>query len=131
VAGYEVRPDVAIVLEGTICEDSPKERETCPITKMGGGPAITLLDGNTIVNRKLAQYARDRADACRIPYQIKRPGVGGTDAGAIQHSGTGVPTLPISVPVRYIHSPASVLNLKDVSQTIDLAEDLIREMKKI
>lgn len=131
VAGYEVQPDVAIVLEGTICEDSPKERETCPITKMGDGPALTLLDGNTIVNRKLAQYARDRADACGIPYQIKRPGVGGTDAGGIQHSGSGVPTLPISVPVRYIHSPASVLNLKDVSRTIDLTENIIREMKKI
>jgi len=128
VAGYEVKPDIAFVLEGTICEDSPKDRETCPVTKLGDGPAITLVDGNTIVNRKLAQFALSRAEACGIPCQIKRPGVGGTDAGAIQHSGSGVPTLPISVPVRYIHSPASVLSLKDMKQTVDLVEDLVRNI---
>ena len=128
VAGYEVRPDAAFVLEGTICEDSPKQRETCSVTQIGGGPAITLVDGNVIVNRKLAQFAQDRAAARGIPCHIKRPGVGGTDAGAIQHSGVGVPTLPVSVPVRYIHSPASVLSLKDVALTVDLVEDLIRKI---
>jgi endoglucanase len=128
VAGYEVKPDAAFVLEGTICEDSPKERETCSVTQIGGGPAITLVDGNVIVNRKLAKFAQDRAAARGIPCHIKRPGVGGTDAGAIQHSGIGVPTLPVSVPVRYIHSPASVLSLKDVSLTVDLVEDLIRKI---
>ncbi len=128
VAGYEIKPDVAFVLEGTICEDSPKERETCPVTQLGDGPAITLVDGNTIVNRQLAQFALKRAKVRGIPCQIKRPGVGGTDAGSIQHSGSGVPTLPISVPVRYIHSPASVLSLKDISQKVDFVEYLVRKI---
>ncbi len=128
VAGYSVQPDVALVLEGTICEDSPKEKEVCPITKLGDGPALTLVDGGVIVNRKLAEFAMLRAKERGIAYQIKRPGVGGTDAGAIQHAGSGVPTLPISVPCRYIHSPASVLSLKDMRNTVDLVEDLMREI---
>jgi len=128
VAGYEFEPDVAFVLEGTICEDSPKEDEVCPVTALGGGPALTLLDGGVIVNRSLAKFARERAEARKIPCQIKRPGVGGTDASAIQRSGAGVPTLPVSVPVRYIHSPASVLSLRDMRQTVDLAEELLREI---
>lgn len=128
VAGFEVKPDVAFVLEGTICEDSPKEHDRSSVTETGKGPAITMLDGGLIVNRKLARFALQRAEENGIACQIKQPGVGGTDGGAIQHSGSGVPTLPISVPVRYIHSPASVLNLNDVQKTIDLIEDLVRKI---
>ena len=128
VVGYDIKPDAAIVLEGTICEDSPKEKDVCPVTALGKGPAITLADGGVIVNRSLAQFARERAEARGIACQIKRPGMGGTDASAIQRTGAGVPVLPLSVPVRYIHSPASILNLKDVRKTVDLAEDIIREI---
>ena len=128
VVGYDIKPDVAFVLEGTICEDSPKEKDVCSITELGGGPAITLADRGMIVSRKLAQYAVQRAEARGIAYQFKQPGVGGTDASAIQHSGSGIPTLPLSVPVRYIHSPASVMSMKDLRLTVDLAEDLIREI---
>lgn len=129
VVGYDVNPDVAFVLEGTICEDSPKEREVCPITKLGAGPAITLADRGMIVSRKLAQYAVRQAEECGIKCQFKRPGIGGTDATAIQHSGSGIPTLPVSVPVRYIHSPASVMSLKDMQATVDLIENLVRNIK--
>jgi endoglucanase len=89
---------------------------------------VTLADRGVIVNRKLAQYALQRAEARGIPCQIKQPGVGGNDAAAIQHAEDGVSALPISVPVRYLHSPASVMSLSDMSHTIDLIEDLVREM---
>jgi endoglucanase len=81
-----------------------------------------------IVNRDLARYAVERAQKRGIPYQFKRPGVGGTDASAIQRAAAGVAVLPISVPVRYIHSPASVMSLKDMRLTTDLTEDIIREI---
>jgi tetrahedral aminopeptidase len=128
VAGYQSKPDVAFVLEGTICEDSPREREQSPVTRLGKGPALTLADRGVIVNRKLAQYAMRRAEARGIPCQVKQPGVGGNDAAAIQHAQDGVSTLPISVPVRYLHSPASVMSLSDMRHTVDLIEDLVREM---
>ncbi|MBT3194724.1 MAG: M42 family peptidase [Verrucomicrobia bacterium] len=128
VAGYDSKPHVAFVLEGTVCEDSPCERDQSPVTRLGKGPAVTLADRGVIVNRKLAQYALQRAEARGIPCQIKQPGVGGNDAAAIQHAEDGVSALPISVPVRYLHSPASVMSLSDMSHTIDLIEDLVREM---
>ncbi len=128
VAGYHTKPDVAFVLEGTICEDSPREREQCSVTQMGKGPALTLCDRGTIAPRRLVQYALTRAETRGIPCQFKQPGVGGNDAGAIQQSQDGIPTLSISVPVRYIHSPVSVMSLRDMRHSIDLVEDLIREM---
>ncbi len=126
VAAFNVQPDVAIVLEATICEDSPKETERSSVTEIGKGPALTLADRGLIVNRKLVQFAVKRADALGIPHQFKQPGVGGTDGGAIHTAGDGAPTLPISVPARYIHSPTAVINLNDFNHTVDLAEDVMR-----
>lgn len=127
VAGFAVRPDAALVLEGTVCEDSPKEREQSPVSRLGHGPAITLADRGVLVNRRLAQFALRRAEARGIPCQVKQPGIGGNDAAAIQQTGAGIPSLPISVPVRYIHSPVSLLNLRDLQHTVDLVDDLVRE----
>jgi len=128
VAGYHTKPDVAFVLEGTICEDSPRESEQCSVTQMGKGPALTLCDRGTIAPRRLVQYALKRAETRGIPCQFKQPGIGGNDAAAIQQSQDGIPTLSISVPVRYIHSPVSVMSLRDMRHSIELVEDLIREM---
>ncbi len=128
VAGYRTQPDVAFVLEGTICQDGPCEREQSSVTSLGKGPALTLADRGAISHRGLVQYALERAEARKIPCQLKQPGVGGNDAAAIQHAEAGVPTLSISVPVRYIHSPASVMSLRDMRRSVDLVEVLIREI---
>lgn len=128
VATFKVRPDIAIVLEGTICEDSPKEEERSPVTEIGKGPALSLADRSLIVNRKLVRFAVKRAEALGIPHQFKQPGIGGTDGGAIHKEAAGAPTLPISVPARYIHSPAAVINLRDFKHTIDLAGDVMRKV---
>ena len=61
-----------------------------------------------------------------IPYQLKQPGMGGTDAGAIHLARTGVPTLPVSVPSRYIHSPVSVLHKGDLEHTVDLVHAMLQ-----
>lgn len=128
VAAFNVRPDIALVLESTICEDSPKEKERGSVTEIGKGPALSLADRNLIVNRKLVQFAVQRADAVGLPYQFKQPGIGGTDGGAIHKEGQGVPTLPVSVPARYIHSPAAVISLADFKHTINLAEDVMKHL---
>jgi putative aminopeptidase FrvX len=128
VAAYSVQPDIALVLEGTICEDSPKEIDRSSVTEIGKGPALSLADRSLIVNRKLVRFAVQRADAIGIPHQFKQPGIGGTDGGAIHKAGEGAPTLPISVPARYIHSPAAVISLSDFNHTINLAEDVMRHV---
>jgi endoglucanase len=44
------------------------------------------------------------------------PSGAGTDAYAIEISREGVPTMLISVPSRYMHSPVEVVNPKDVER---------------
>jgi len=120
VAGYSVMPQAAFVFEGTICDDGPKEADVSPTTEVGKGPAISVMDRSVIADRRLVQLVMDTAKAEGIPYQFKQPGKGGTDAGAIHLAQTGVPTVPVSVPSRYIHSPVSMLSKSDLQQTVNL-----------
>jgi endoglucanase len=120
VAGYSVMPDAAFVLEGTICDDSPKKEDLSPTTELGKGPAISVMDRSVVADRRLLQLVTETAEQEGIPYQFKQPGKGGTDAGAIHLAKTGVPTLPVCVPSRYIHSPVSVMSKSDYQQTVNL-----------
>jgi endoglucanase len=128
VAGYHVMPDAAFALEGTICDDGPREKDTSPTTEVGKGAAISLMDRSVIADRRLLRLLVETAEAEGIPYQIKQPGKGGTDAGAIHLAKTGVPTVPVSVPSRYIHSPVSVLSKRDLEHTIQLMTSTLRRL---
>jgi endoglucanase len=120
VAAFRIEPDVAFALEGTICDDTPKKEDISPTTELGKGPAITLMDRSFIADRRLVRLLLDTADAEGIPHQIKQPGLGGTDAGAIHMSKAGVPSVAVSVPCRYIHAPVGMLSLNDFDHTVAL-----------
>lgn len=120
VAAFRVEPDMAFVLEGTVCDDLPKEKEESPTTELGKGPAITLRDRSVVCDPRLVRHLVKVAEAEGIPYQFKQPGVGGTDAGAIHLVKEGVPSAVVSVPSRYIHSPVSLLSLGDFENTVKL-----------
>lgn len=119
VAAFRIEPDVAFVLEGTICDDTPK-KDVSATTELGKGPAISIMDRTFIADRRLVQLLMQTAKAQGIPFQIKQPGMGGTDAGAIHLSRAGVPTVAVSVPCRYIHAPVSMLSLRDLDHAVAL-----------
>jgi len=120
VAAYAIEPDVAFALEGTVCDDMPKERDVSPSTRLGYGPAITIMDRSFVADRGLVELLVETAKELGIPYQFKQPGVGGTDSGAIHLVKEGVPSATVSVPCRYIHSPACLLSLEDLENTVRL-----------
>jgi tetrahedral aminopeptidase len=122
VAGYRVDPAAALALEGTICDDQPRPRdeEETPVTRLGAGPAVTLMDRSVIVHPGIVRWLRETAEAEGIAIQYKTPGLGGTDAGAIHATRAGVPSGVVAVPCRYIHGPAAILNLNDLAATVGL-----------
>lgn len=128
VAAYGVMPDAAFALEGTICDDGPKDRDVSPTTTVGKGPAISPMDRSVIADRRLVRLLVETAEAEGIPYQLKQPGMGGTDAGAIHLAKTGVPSVPVSVPCRYIHSPVCMLSRRDLDDTVRLVEATLRRL---
>jgi putative aminopeptidase FrvX len=122
VAAFAVQPDFALVLEGTVCDDSPKKMDVSPTTRLGAGPAISIADRSAIADRRLVDLVVDTARAIGVPYQFKQPLVGGTDAGRIHLSRGGVPTVVLAVPCRYLHSPVSLMSQPDYEHTLKLAK---------
>jgi tetrahedral aminopeptidase len=120
VAAYRIEPDLGFALEGTICDDMPKKEDVSPTTELGKGPAISIMDRSFVADQRLVRLLVDQAEENGIPYQFKQPGAGGTDAGAIHLSKAGVPSVAVSVPSRYIHSPVSVASLDDFENTVAL-----------
>jgi endoglucanase len=130
VAAHAVNPDAAFVLEGTIADDLPKEDDVSPTTELGKGPALSLMDRSTIYDRRLNDLLADTAQELGIAYQYKQPGLGGTDAGSISRARGGVPTAAVSVPCRYIHSPAAILNKRDYRDTEKLMRGALMRLSR-
>ncbi len=122
VAAYRIAPDMALALEGTICDDLPKEadEDTSPVTELGKGPALTFMDASVISDQRILGLLRRMAEQEGIPYQFKRAVSGGTDSGAIHLAREGIPSATIAVPSRYIHAPVSLLSLNDFDHTVQL-----------
>lgn len=129
VAAFAVEPDIAIVLEGTTCSDVPDAEAQSYCTNIGGGPAITIMDASVITNKKMVSELVRLAEENNIPYQFKRSITGGSDAGRINQTKSGIPVVVISVPCRYIHSPVSALKLSDLDYTIQLVKLFLRSIE--
>jgi putative aminopeptidase FrvX len=130
VAAFAIDPDCAFALEGTIADEIPKEKDVSPTTELGKGPAITVMDRSFIADRRLVQLLIRTAEEQDIPYQIKQPGLGGTDAGAIHLAREGVPSATVAVPSRYIHSPVALLSLDDFDNTVRLMRESLSRLTR-
>jgi tetrahedral aminopeptidase len=135
VAAQRLKPDIALILESTTAHDVPNpalgpdevgdENPTC---RVGGGPVLSFMDRSLIVNPRLLAFLRHTADEAGIPYQFKTQLGGGTDGGAVHVANVGVPTCVISLPCRYIHSPAAYLHRDDYDAALRLIRAFIHRL---
>ena len=123
VAAYALDPQIAIALDSTPANDLPawdgSENERYN-TRLSSGPAIYMADAATLSDPRLVRHLIQTAEAQGIPYQIRQPGGGGTDAGAMHMQRQGIPSLSVSVPGRYLHTPVSLARLSDWKHTLAL-----------
>lgn len=125
-----IDPDLSIVLESTAVADLPDVPEARRVAKLGEGGAISIRDNSTVYDREFVRAALDIAEKNGIAAQIKKYVSGGNDAGSIHKSVDGVRCLAISVPSRYIHSPASVISVSDYLSISDLVLAIIENYKE-
>ena len=133
VAGYYFNPDVAIAVDSTPSRDLPDYdgRENYLYnTKLGLGPAIYMANSSTIDDPRLVKFLEETAIKNKIPYQLRQPGGGGTNAGAIQQARAGVPVVSVSVPHRYTHSPISISRVDDWKNTLNLLYMALKNMNR-
>ncbi len=132
VAAYTFNPDVGIAVDSTPAYDLPhwdEEEENFQYnTKLDEGPAVYVMDRATIADQRIVRLFRETAVEWGIPYQIRQPGGGGTDAGVIHKSRSGVPSISISVPSRYAHTAASIARIDDWQNTLNLIHAVLSNM---
>jgi endoglucanase len=125
-AAYAVDPDIAIALEGTVAADFPGVPAPRQPTRQGLGPSVRIMDSGMIGMPKMIQALASTAEDAGIPFQYQVPAPGGTDAGAIHRTRSGVLSGAVSVPCRYIHSPYAVMRLSDFEGAAQLVTEFAR-----
>lgn len=128
VCAYRLRPDAALVLESTTCSDVYKTKPGEQVTVCGGGAALSFMDGRTITDREHLEGLIRMAERNKIPVQLKKTTMGGNDAGSIHLAAEGIVTAGVSVPCRYLHSPAGIADMKDIEAMELFARAYIEEI---
>ena len=124
-----VKPHVAIALDVGIAHDTPGSMGDGD-EKLGGGVGILVYDASMIPNVKLRNLAIDICERGKIPYHLGTVERGGTDAGRFHVYDTGVPSLVIFVPTRYIHSHSTIMDRKDYDATVRFLVELAKRLDK-
>lgn len=129
-AAFKINPDFALALDTTTAGDTPGIKETESALTLGAGVAITIIEASgrgVLVSGAVKDMMVAAAQENGIPYQMDVIEGGMTDGAVIHISREGIPTGVLSVPCRYIHSPAGVFHADDMESAIQLAVKTIEK----
>ncbi len=130
VSAFRIAPKIALVLETTTSGDFPGVPSHQSPCEMGKGVAITVADRTMVTTPRMVRFLQEVATERGIPHQLKQPLFGGTNAGEIHLSRSGVLTGVLANPSRYIHGPSSILDFGDFEAKIQLALAALEEIPK-
>jgi endoglucanase len=121
---FQLHPALAVAVDVTFGSGpgSPSHK-TYPL---GKGP--TLLWGPD-VHPALHAGFKELADRLEIPYAVEvAPRHSGTDAFATQVTAEGIPSMVVSIPLRYMHTPVEMVSIKDITRTGRLLAEFIAQL---
>ena len=120
VLAGQLEADVLIVLEGAPADDFPGSLSWQDQGAMGKGVQIRSSDVTMLANPGLRDFLVTMAAEEKIPYQVAVRRSGGTDGGPLHRAGSGIPGIVLSVPVRYAHNGAGLIDLEDYEACLRL-----------
>ena len=124
-SAFELRPDLAVAVDVTHAKGpgSP-EHKTYPL---GKGPA---LGWGPNVHPGVHKAFKELADRLEMPYNVEvMPLHSGTDAIALQVTAEGIPSMVLSIPLRYMHTPVEVVAIKDITRTGYLLAEFVAQLE--
>jgi endoglucanase len=123
-SAFQICPDLAIVIDVTFgAGPGSPGHETVP---MDTGPTLEI---GPSTNPQLHQVLYDLAKDHEIPiHRYAYPRSSGTDADTLQLAAEGVLTAIISIPIRYMHTPVEVVQLRDIQRTVRLVTAFIDKL---
>jgi len=123
-----IKPNVAIVTDVTHDTNTPliSVKKHGDI-KCGKGPSLTYAPA---VHNILLDLVIKAAEAKKIPFQREAASRStGTDTDAFAYSNSGVPSVLISLPLRYMHTTVEMAHKSDVENLIELIYESLLKIK--
>ena len=117
-AAFSIDPEYGIAVDVTLADELDAKGKGSSV--LGGGAAIKVMDNSVICHKSVVDTLEKLASDQEIPYQLDVITGGGTDAGSIHITRSGVRTGGISIPCRYMHSPVETVETTDVSAAAKL-----------
>ncbi len=128
-AAYAIEPDLAIAVDVTASGDTPKSHVMA--VKLGSGVGIKVFDRSMITSPQIKRWMAAIASEQKIPFQWEVLEYGGTDSGAIHLSRGGVPSGVLSIPTRYLHTPAEIVDKQDIEAAVELLVALLEQVTEL
>lgn len=128
VAANLIKADIAIALDTGTAGDTPGMTKDEADSELGKGPQVIVYDASMIGHKGFRDFVVDVAEKHDIPFQYTFIPGGGTDAGSIHTAQEGIPSIAITVPVRYLHSTTSVIHEDDFKNTVRLVTAILDEL---
>ncbi len=122
---FQIHPSLAIVVDVTFAKGpGAGDHRAYPLGKgvaLGWGPNI---------HPALFNRFKELAEQLDIPYQMDPMArMSGTDAMGTQIVAEGVPSMVVSIPLRYMHTPVEVVSLKDIQRVGHLIAQFITRLE--
>lgn len=123
-AANMIQPDLFYALDASPANDASGEKDA--FGHLGKGALLRIFDRTMITHRGMRDFILSTAEDNSIPYQFFIS-QGGTDAGRVHMSNSGVPSAVIGICSRYIHTSASIIHVDDYAAAKELITTLVRK----
>lgn len=124
-SAYQLRPTIAVAMDVTFGKGTGStDYSAFPI-----GKGVTLGIGPSM-HPFLHKRFKEVAEKAEIPVSDEAmPGASYTDADAMQLTAEGIPTMVVSIPQRYMHTPVELVALKDIQRAGRLLAEFIASLE--
>lgn len=123
IGAYELEPDIAVAVDVSFAYSLSEDENKCGY--LGKGPMIGISPS---LDRELSDELINTAKKSDIPYQTEvMNGLTSTNADQYSVSRCGARTCTVSIPLRNMHTPAEVIDIRDVELTARLLAEFIKE----
>jgi putative aminopeptidase FrvX len=114
-----IKPDIAIITDVTHDSTTPMINKAIEgDIACGKGPSLAYAPA---IHNKLLEIVEKVAAGKKIPVQWRALSRStGTDTDSFAYSNEGCPSVLISIPLRYMHTPVEMLHKDDIENTIRL-----------
>ncbi len=120
-----IKPDFFIAADASPARDTSGDMNEHG--RLGKGFLVRIHDRTMILGPNVRDYVIDIAKKIEAPYQYYTS-PGGTDAGAVHISNSGVLSVVLGIPARNIHSHSSIMDVRDYDAAKKTAIAIIKDL---